>query len=137
MAVKNDLKKLRKEQRLKQADLAIAVGMCEKSISNIELEKNPASLETALRLAAYFKVSVEDMYLHLSKTGKTQWSGNFLCSTTIRGGTQTKIFSQCIEAHQLITNALLWSKAALRRAVVAEWDVGSAQWSLKTNLCLQ
>lgn len=58
MAVKNDLKKLRKEQRLKQADLAIAVGMCEKSISNIELEKNPASLETALRLAAYFKVSL-------------------------------------------------------------------------------
>ena len=33
MAVKNDLKKLRKEQRLKQADLAMAVGMCEKSIS--------------------------------------------------------------------------------------------------------
>lgn len=27
MAVKNDLKKLRKEQRLKQSDLAIAVGM--------------------------------------------------------------------------------------------------------------
>ena len=62
MAVKNDLKKLRKEQRLKQADLAIAVGMCEKSISNIELEKNPASLETALRLAAYFKVHVDDIF---------------------------------------------------------------------------
>lgn len=62
MAVKNDLKKLRKEQRLKQADLAIAIGMCEKSISNIELEKNPASLETALRLAAYFKVSVDDIF---------------------------------------------------------------------------
>ena len=30
MAVKNDLKKLRKEQHLKQADLATAVGMCEK-----------------------------------------------------------------------------------------------------------
>ena len=39
MAVKNDLKKLRKEQRLKQADLATAVGMCERSISNIELER--------------------------------------------------------------------------------------------------
>ncbi len=62
MAVKNDLKKLRKEQRLKQADLATAAGMCERSISNIELEKNPASLETALRLAAYFKVSVEDIF---------------------------------------------------------------------------
>ena len=52
MAVKNELKKLRKEQRLKQSDLTMAVGMCEKSISNIEPEKNPASLETALRLAA-------------------------------------------------------------------------------------
>ena len=63
MAVKNDLKKLRKEQRLKQADLAMAVGMCEKSISNIELEKNPASLETALHLAAYFKAV---SYTHLT-----------------------------------------------------------------------
>jgi putative transcriptional regulator len=62
MAVKNDLKKLRKEQHLKQADLATAVGMCERNISNIELEKNPASLETILRLAAYFKVSVEDIF---------------------------------------------------------------------------
>lgn len=62
MAVKNHLKKLRKEQHLKQTDLAIAVGMCEKSISNIELEKNPASLETALRLAAYFKVHVDDIF---------------------------------------------------------------------------
>ena len=70
MAVKNDLKKLRKEQRLKQADLATAVGMCEKSISNIELEKNPASLETALRLVAYFKVSVEDIF-HLEKEHTT------------------------------------------------------------------
>ena len=70
MAVKNDLKKPRTDQRLKQADLAIAVGMCEKSISNIELEKNPASLETALRLAAYFKVSVEDIF-HLEKEHTT------------------------------------------------------------------
>ena len=62
MAIKSDLKKLRKEQRLKQADLAIVVGMCEKSISNIELEKNPASLETALRLAACFKVHVDDIF---------------------------------------------------------------------------
>ena len=32
MAVKNELKKLRKEQRLKQAELAMAVGICERSI---------------------------------------------------------------------------------------------------------
>ena len=68
MAVKNELKKLRKEQRLKQSDLTMAVGMCEKS--NIELEKNPTSLETALRLAAYFKVSVEDIF-HLEEEHTT------------------------------------------------------------------
>lgn len=75
MAVKNDLKKLRKEQRLKQADLAIAVGICEKSISNIKLEKNPASLETALRLATYFKVPVEDIF-HLEEEHTTRKCGD-------------------------------------------------------------
>ena len=55
MAVKNDLKKLRKEQRLKQADLATAVGMCERSISNIELEKNPASLKQLCALQHILK----------------------------------------------------------------------------------
>lgn len=39
MAVKNDLKKLRKEQRLKQADLAIAVGMCEKASVTSSLKR--------------------------------------------------------------------------------------------------
>ncbi len=49
MAVKNDLKKLRKEQRLKQADLAIAVGMCENSISNISLRRiQPAMKQLSL-----------------------------------------------------------------------------------------
>ena len=67
MAVKNELKKLRKEQRLKQSDLTMAVGMCEKSISNIELEKNPTR---RLRLAAYFKVSVEDIF-HLEEEHTT------------------------------------------------------------------
>ena len=71
MTVKNDLKKLRKEQRLKQADLAIAVGMCEKSISNIEPQKNPASLETALCLAAFFKVHVEGIF-HLEEEHTTR-----------------------------------------------------------------
>lgn len=55
MAVKNELKKLRKEQRLKQSDLTMAVGMCEKSISNIELEKNPASLKQLFALQHILK----------------------------------------------------------------------------------
>ena len=75
IAVKNDLKKLRKEQRLKQSDLAMAVGMCERSISNIEFEKNPASLETALRLAAYFKVHVDDIF-HLEEEHTTRKCGD-------------------------------------------------------------
>lgn len=71
MAVRNELKKLRKEQKCRQSDLAIAIGLCEKSISNIELEKNPASLETALRLAAYFKVHVDDIF-HLEEEHTTR-----------------------------------------------------------------
>ena len=55
MAVKNDLKKLRKEQRLKQADLAIAVGMCEKSISNIELERIQPALKQLFALQHILK----------------------------------------------------------------------------------
>ena len=55
MAVKNDLKKLRKEQRLKQADLAIAVGMCEKNISNIELEKIRPALKQFFALQHIIK----------------------------------------------------------------------------------
>ena len=55
MAVKNDLKKLRKEQRLKQADLAIAVGMCEKNISNIELEKIRPALKQFFALQHILK----------------------------------------------------------------------------------
>lgn len=55
MAVKNDLKKLRKEQRLKQADLAIAVGMCEKSISNSSLKRIRPALKQLFALQHILK----------------------------------------------------------------------------------
>lgn len=55
MAVKSDLKKLRKEQRLKQAELAMAVGMCERSISNIELEKIRPALKQLCALQHILK----------------------------------------------------------------------------------
>ncbi len=51
----DDLKKLRKEQRLKQADLAKAVGMYEKSISNIELKKIQPALKQLLALQHILK----------------------------------------------------------------------------------
>ena len=37
---------------IQKTDLATAVGMCERSISNIEFEKNPPSLETAFAIIA-------------------------------------------------------------------------------------
>lgn len=55
MAVKNDLKKLRKEQRLKQADLAIAVGMCEKSISNMSSKRIRQALKQLFALQHILK----------------------------------------------------------------------------------
>ena len=80
MAVKNDMKKLRKEQRLKQSDLAMAVGMCEKSISNIELEKNPASLEKALHLAAYFKRITAVLVLSGTRMRVTPPKYSYICT---------------------------------------------------------
>ena len=55
MAVKNELKKLRKEQRLRQSDLTMAVGMCEKSISNIELERIRPALKQLFALQHILK----------------------------------------------------------------------------------
>ena len=63
MAVTTNLKKIRQEKHIYQKDIAIATGICPRSISNIErVEYNP-SLETALLLARYLNVAVEDLFM--------------------------------------------------------------------------
>jgi putative transcriptional regulator len=62
MKVKNQLKEIRKLRNYSQSDLAIAVDVSDKSIRNVELDRNLPNLFTALRLAAYLGVSVEDIF---------------------------------------------------------------------------
>lgn len=62
MAVVTNLKKIRQEQKIYQKDIAIATGICPRSISNIERGEYNPSLETALLLARYLNVSVEDLF---------------------------------------------------------------------------
>lgn len=62
MAVTNNIRKIRKEKGLYQKDLAVAIGVCPKSICNIEQEKYCPSLEMAMRLAKYLEVSMETLF---------------------------------------------------------------------------
>ena len=62
MKVKNQLKEIRKLRNYSQSNLAIAVDVSDKSIRNVELDRNLPNLFTALRLAAYLGVSVEDIF---------------------------------------------------------------------------
>ena len=62
MAVVTNLKKIRQEQKIYQKDIAMATGICPRSISNIERGEYNPSLETALLLARYLNVRVEDLF---------------------------------------------------------------------------
>ena len=61
MAVENNVKNLRNARKQTQADLAYAIGVDSKTIRNIEL-KGTCSLEVALRLSAYYKMSVNKIF---------------------------------------------------------------------------
>lgn len=63
MAVTTNLKKIRQEKQIYQKDIAIATGICPRSISNIERGEYNPSLETALLLARYLNVAVEDLFM--------------------------------------------------------------------------
>ena len=63
MAVTTNLKKIRQEKHIYQKDISAATGICPKSISNIERGEYNPSLETALLLARYLNVAVEDLFM--------------------------------------------------------------------------
>ncbi|MDD3141251.1 MAG: helix-turn-helix transcriptional regulator [Lachnospiraceae bacterium] len=62
MAVKNNLKAIRKERGLQQAGVAKAVLTDARTISRYETgERNP-SIEMALRLSGYLKIAMDDLF---------------------------------------------------------------------------
>ncbi|MCI5621042.1 MAG: helix-turn-helix domain-containing protein [Lachnospiraceae bacterium] len=63
MAVVNNLKEIRESRGLHQEDLASATGFCTKTISRIERGERAPSAEFMLRIAAYFDLMVEDVFM--------------------------------------------------------------------------
>lgn len=61
MKFRENLKKLRKEQKLTQADLAEKLGYGYTAISKYESGRNEPSIKDLKRLAEIFKVSVDEL----------------------------------------------------------------------------
>lgn len=56
------IKDLRKEHKLSQEDLALAVGTTRQTITSIETGKYIASLPLAYKIAHYFGLTIEEVF---------------------------------------------------------------------------
>lgn len=62
VAIKTRIRELRKQHKLTQEELALAVGTTRQTITSIEVEKYTASLVLAYRIARYFGLSIEEVF---------------------------------------------------------------------------
>lgn len=60
--MKTQIPQLRKQHKLSQEELALAVGVTRQTITSIEIGKYTASLELAYRIAHYFGQPIEDVF---------------------------------------------------------------------------
>lgn len=60
--MKTRIAELRKERRISQEELALAVGVTRQTITSIEVEKYVASLPLAYKIAHYFNLSIEEVF---------------------------------------------------------------------------
>jgi putative transcriptional regulator len=60
--LKTNIKELRKQQKMSQEELALAVGTTRQTITSIECGKYTASLVLAYKIAKYFELSIEDVF---------------------------------------------------------------------------
>ena len=63
--MKNNIKELRKDRKLRQEDLAEKLGVTRQTIIAIENNKYDPTLELAMKISEFFGVSVNDIF-HLS-----------------------------------------------------------------------
>lgn len=61
--MKNRIQELRKEKKIRQEDLAEAVGVTRQTIISLENGKYNASLQLAYKIARYFHKQIEDVFL--------------------------------------------------------------------------
>ncbi len=60
--MKTKIKELRKQNKLSQEELALAVGTTRQTITSIEVGKYTASLVLAYKIAKYFDLSIEEVF---------------------------------------------------------------------------
>ena len=56
------IKELRKEKKISQEQLALAVGTTRQTITSVEVGKYTASLALAYKIARYFGLAIEDVF---------------------------------------------------------------------------
>ena len=61
--MKNRIQELRKEQKIRQEDLADAVGVTRQTIISLESGRYNASLLLAYKIARYFELTIEEVFL--------------------------------------------------------------------------
>lgn len=61
--MKNKIREFRKERGVTQEDLANTLGVTRQTIVSLENGKYNASLQLAYKLATYFGVSIEDIFM--------------------------------------------------------------------------
>lgn len=61
--MENRIALMRKERRITQEELGLAVGVTRQTIISLENGRYNASLQLAHRLARYFGVTIEDLFL--------------------------------------------------------------------------
>ena len=62
--MRNRIQELRKERKIRQEDLAEAVGVTRQTIISLENGKYNASLQLAFKIARIFEKSIEDIFLY-------------------------------------------------------------------------
>jgi len=60
--LKNRIRELRKEAKLSQEELALAVGTTRQTITSLEVGKYTASLKLAYKIAKYFNLTIEEVF---------------------------------------------------------------------------
>ena len=61
--MENKIRQLRRDKSVTQDDLANAVGVTRQTIISLENGKYNASLQLAYKIARYFDLSIEDVFL--------------------------------------------------------------------------
>lgn len=56
------IKELRKQRKLSQEELALAVGTTRQTITSIEIGKYTASLVLAYKIASFFELPIEEVF---------------------------------------------------------------------------